>query len=90
VERYQMEVFNRANILTELRGRGLFYIFIGTLAMTQCFFCLLFICGLWNLVMGVLCTLMSFGINPADHLQIASSGPGVAGGAGNEPLFNAA
>mmetsp|Transcript_2017 Transcript_2017/g.3771 ORF Transcript_2017/g.3771 Transcript_2017/m.3771 type:complete len:235 (+) Transcript_2017:56-760(+) len=69
VERYQMEVFNRANFLTELKGRGFFYTFIGTLAITQCFLCLHFVAGLWNLLMGVLCLLMSFGINPADHIQ---------------------
>eukprot|EP00931_Biecheleriopsis_adriatica_P043990 TRINITY_DN25131_c0_g1_i1.p1 TRINITY_DN25131_c0_g1~~TRINITY_DN25131_c0_g1_i1.p1 ORF type:complete len:244 (+),score=64.34 TRINITY_DN25131_c0_g1_i1:96-827(+) len=71
VERYQMEVFNRANFLTELRGRGFFYVFVGTLAATQCFLCLLFVAGLWNLLMGVLCLMMSFGINPAEHLHAA-------------------
>ncbi|CAK8992216.1 unnamed protein product [Durusdinium trenchii] len=69
VERYQLEVFNRANFLTELRGRGFFYVFIGTLAVTQCFICLTFVAGLWNLLMGILCLLMSFGISPASHLQ---------------------
>lgn len=43
--------------------------FIGTLAVTQCFLCLTFVAGLWNLLMGVLCLLMSFGINPAVHLS---------------------
>jgi hypothetical protein len=75
IERYQMEVFNRANFLTELRGRGFFYTFIGTLAITQCFLCLHFLAGLWNLLMGILCLMMSFGINPADHMDIATSMP---------------
>mmetsp|Transcript_3340 Transcript_3340/g.7821 ORF Transcript_3340/g.7821 Transcript_3340/m.7821 type:complete len:242 (-) Transcript_3340:31-756(-) len=73
VEGYQMEVFNRANFLTELRGRGFFYLFIGTLAVTQCFVCLTFVAGLWNMLMGILCLLMSFGINPASHLQGAQA-----------------
>mmetsp|Transcript_8357 Transcript_8357/g.15207 ORF Transcript_8357/g.15207 Transcript_8357/m.15207 type:complete len:244 (-) Transcript_8357:31-762(-) len=77
VERYQMEVFNRANFLTELRGRGFFYLFIGTLAVTQCFICLTFVAGLWNMLMGILCLLMSFGINPATSLQapLTEGGP---------------
>eukprot|EP00930_Biecheleria_cincta_P057033 TRINITY_DN43038_c0_g1_i1.p1 TRINITY_DN43038_c0_g1~~TRINITY_DN43038_c0_g1_i1.p1 ORF type:complete len:281 (+),score=62.33 TRINITY_DN43038_c0_g1_i1:67-843(+) len=70
VERYQMEVFQRANFLTELRGRGFFYAFVGTLAVTQCFLCLHFLVGLWNLLMGILCLMMSFGINPADHMHM--------------------
>merc|ERR1719161_1512473 len=32
LQHYQGKVFEYAKILTELRGRGLFYIFIGTLA----------------------------------------------------------
>ncbi|CAE8609372.1 unnamed protein product [Polarella glacialis] len=71
VERYQMEVFNRANFLTELRGRGFFYTFIGTLAITQCLLCLHFLAGVWNLLMGILCLMMSFGINPADHMDMS-------------------
>lgn len=79
VERYQMEVFNRANFLTELRGRGLFYLFVGALAITQCLVCLLFLVGVWNLLMGVLCLMMSFGINPADHMNVPLNQPGEAG-----------
>lgn len=68
VQRYQMEVFDRAKFLTQLRGRGFFYLFVGTLAVTQCLVCLLFLCGIWNVLMGVLCLLMSFGFNPADAI----------------------
>lgn len=75
-EHYQMEIFERAKFLTELRGRGFFYTFVGTLAVTQCVVCLYFLCGLWNLLMGILCLLMSFGINPADHLPASNTGPG--------------
>mmetsp|Transcript_9556 Transcript_9556/g.13370 ORF Transcript_9556/g.13370 Transcript_9556/m.13370 type:complete len:216 (+) Transcript_9556:74-721(+) len=51
VQHFQMEVFEHAKFLTLLRGRGFFYLFVGTLCATQCFFCLFFLCGLWN--MGV-------------------------------------
>ncbi|CAE7819904.1 unnamed protein product [Symbiodinium sp. CCMP2592] len=60
VEGCPMEVFNRANFLTELRGRGFFYLFIGTLAVTQCFVCLTFVAGLWNMLMGILCLLKRY------------------------------
>jgi len=69
VEKYQMEVFNRAKVLTELRGRGFYYVFLGSLAVTQCMFCLDFVIGLWNVLMGALCLMMSFGINPANHMN---------------------
>jgi len=75
-EHYQFEIFERAKFLTELRGRGFFYVFVGTLSITQCLVCLYFLAGLWNLLMGVLCLMMSFGINPADHLP--SSVPGMS------------
>mmetsp|Transcript_4867 Transcript_4867/g.15006 ORF Transcript_4867/g.15006 Transcript_4867/m.15006 type:complete len:247 (-) Transcript_4867:84-824(-) len=75
IERYQGEVFNRANFLTELKGRGLYYIFVGNLAITQCLFCLLFLIGAWNIIMGALCLMMSFGINPADHLELPQGSP---------------
>jgi hypothetical protein len=91
LERYQVEVFTRASFLTELRGRALFYIFIGSLAITQCWFCLFFFAGLWNLAMGIFCLLMSFGINPADHLPVTdprlAGGPMMAGDP-NEALYN--
>lgn len=74
VESYQEEVFSRAKFLTELRGRGFYYLFVGSLAITQCFLCLFFLVGAWNVLMGVLCLLMSIGINPTEHM-IASGGP---------------
>lgn len=70
VASYQKQVFEQANFLTQLRGRGLFYLFIGTLAGSQCLLCLTFICGLWNVLMGVLCLMMSFGMDPAAHLPL--------------------
>lgn len=85
VEQYQHEVFNRAKVLTELRGRGFYYVFVGSLAITQCFFCLLFLVGVWNLLMGVLCLLMSFGINPADHMHMQ---PGMQPGDPGAPLYD--
>jgi len=71
MEHYQIEVLKRAQFLMELRGRGLYYVFVGNLAITQCFVCLLFVVGLWNLIMGVLCLLMSCGVNPAAQLNLA-------------------
>lgn len=91
LESYQIQVFTRASFLTELRGRALFYIFIGSLAITQCWFCLFFFAGLWNLAMGVFCLLMSFGINPADHIPMAEPRPGgspMMAGDPNENLYN--
>merc|ERR1719221_2171734 len=38
VDQYQEDIFQRAKFLTELRGRGLFYLFVGSLAITQCLF----------------------------------------------------
>mmetsp|Transcript_18224 Transcript_18224/g.38965 ORF Transcript_18224/g.38965 Transcript_18224/m.38965 type:complete len:221 (+) Transcript_18224:193-855(+) len=69
LEKYQNEVFDRAQVLTTLRGRGFFYFFVGSLAITQCTFCLLFLVGVWNVLMGLICFLMSFGINPVPHRQ---------------------
>jgi len=76
MEHYQVEVLKRANFLMELRGRGLYYVFVGNLAITQCLVCPFFLVGLWNLVMGVLCLLMSCGINPAAQMnQMNMAGP---------------
>jgi hypothetical protein len=84
-ENQQMEICKRALFLTELRGRGLFYLFIGSLAITQCWWCLFFLVGIWNSVMGVMCLLMSFGINPADHLP--TSLPTAGGGGSQQPNY---
>eukprot|EP00927_Polykrikos_kofoidii_P074099 TRINITY_DN70063_c0_g1_i1.p1 TRINITY_DN70063_c0_g1~~TRINITY_DN70063_c0_g1_i1.p1 ORF type:complete len:269 (-),score=34.96 TRINITY_DN70063_c0_g1_i1:100-906(-) len=70
VEHYQTVVYRRAHFLTELFGRGLFYFFTGSLAVTQCIICLLFVVGLWNVLMGAICVLMSYGINPIQHLPV--------------------
>eukprot|EP00425_Heterocapsa_triquetra_P016434 CAMPEP_0195156164 /NCGR_PEP_ID=MMETSP0448-20130528/184526_1 /TAXON_ID=66468 /ORGANISM="Heterocapsa triquestra, Strain CCMP 448" /LENGTH=227 /DNA_ID=CAMNT_0040194955 /DNA_START=82 /DNA_END=765 /DNA_ORIENTATION=+ len=82
LEGYQMKVEKKLQFLTELWGRGFFYLFIGSLAVTQCFFCFRFLVGLWNVVMGALCIMMSFGMNPADHMIVSpppggSSNPGI-------------
>jgi len=79
---YQQQVFEKAKFLTELRGRGLFYVFVGTLAVTQCFLCLLFVVGMWNLTMGVFCLAMSLGINPTEHLLPPQAGAAQAPGGG--------
>lgn len=76
-ESYQMEVFKKAQFLTELRGRGFFYVFVGTLAISQCFVCLLFLVGVWNMGMGIICVLMSFGVNPANHIPQSQNEQGV-------------
>jgi hypothetical protein len=66
-------IFTRASFLTEQTGRGLFYFFIGSLAITQCLVCVLFLVGLWNVLMGAICILMSFGVNPVHHMQPQSN-----------------
>lgn len=62
----QAVVHEYAQFLTKLQGRGMFYIFIGTLTIIQCIplTCLKFWIGAWNLFVGVLCIMMSFGIKP--------------------------
>ena len=53
VERWQLVFFKRVNVLTELHGRGYFYLFIGTLAASECLICGFFIGGVLNLFMGM-------------------------------------
>eukprot|EP00928_Gymnodinium_smaydae_P038245 TRINITY_DN26419_c0_g1_i1.p2 TRINITY_DN26419_c0_g1~~TRINITY_DN26419_c0_g1_i1.p2 ORF type:complete len:227 (+),score=63.71 TRINITY_DN26419_c0_g1_i1:85-765(+) len=72
-DRYQAQIFTKANFLTELLGRGLFYFFVGSLAITQCLICPLFLVGLWNVLMGAICILMHCGINPVDHIEQRNS-----------------
>merc|ERR1719272_2476956 len=61
-------------LLTELRGRGAFYLYQGTLMATQCVFCLVFLVGLFNAMMGALCIAMSFGIQPDFDRLAAGTG----------------
>eukprot|EP00927_Polykrikos_kofoidii_P055959 TRINITY_DN50141_c0_g1_i1.p1 TRINITY_DN50141_c0_g1~~TRINITY_DN50141_c0_g1_i1.p1 ORF type:complete len:237 (-),score=23.32 TRINITY_DN50141_c0_g1_i1:55-765(-) len=68
IGRCQASVHQRANFLTQLFGRGLFYFFVGSLAITQCMWCLHFVVGLWNVLMGATCISISYGVNPMDRL----------------------
>jgi len=49
---WQKTVFEYAKFLTLLPGRGSFYIFVGLFLITQCWFCLFFLCGVANIVCG--------------------------------------
>jgi len=82
VTRAQAWLHNECRLLTRLRGRGFFYLYQGTLLVTQCVFCLLFLCGLYLVAMGAVCILMSCGITPdiEGMLMEASGGRGAAGG----------
>jgi len=60
----QAWLHQEVRLLTELRGRGLFYFYQGTLMVTQCVLCPLFLAGIYNGLMGVLCISMSFGLKP--------------------------
>jgi len=63
---YQEKVNNYALFLTNLQGRGLFYIFVGTLCLEEgeFIFSIRFYIGLLSGFVGVLCILFSFGIKP--------------------------
>merc|ERR1719189_1694247 len=74
VTRAQAWLHEECRLLTRLRGRGFFYLYQGTLLVTQCVFCLLFPCGLYCIAMGVICILMSFGITPDIEGMMAESG----------------
>jgi len=71
--RGQAWLHQEVRLLTELRGRGAFYLYQGTLMATQCVFCVLFLVGIANAVMGALCIAMSFGIQP-DFERLAAAG----------------
>ncbi|CAD7966862.1 unnamed protein product [Amoebophrya sp. A25] len=64
LNKYQKFVNEYAHFLTKLQGRGAFYIFVGTLCITECMFCTLFIVGAANAGLGVLLILLSFGYTP--------------------------
>merc|ERR1719188_85523 len=54
VTRAQAWLHEECRLLTRLRGRGLFYLYQGTLMVTQCVLCLMFLSGLYNAIMGIL------------------------------------
>eukprot|EP00747_Dinoflagellata_sp_TGD_P165040 gnl/TRDRNA2_/TRDRNA2_185817_c0_seq1.p1 gnl/TRDRNA2_/TRDRNA2_185817_c0~~gnl/TRDRNA2_/TRDRNA2_185817_c0_seq1.p1 ORF type:complete len:433 (-),score=88.02 gnl/TRDRNA2_/TRDRNA2_185817_c0_seq1:326-1624(-) len=59
--RAQSWLHEKVQFLTEFHGRALFYIYQGTLLMTQgCTVCLLFTVGLYNMFMGTLCLGMAY------------------------------
>ncbi|CAD7937028.1 unnamed protein product [Amoebophrya sp. A25] len=62
---------SEAKFLTLLWGRGLFYIFIGLLMITQsCLVCLFFLAGAANITVGVLSLLTHFGVDvDIDYMQ---------------------
>jgi len=72
--RGQAWLHREVKLLTELRGRGCFYLYQGTLMATQCVFCVMFLVGLFNALMGALCIAMSFGIQPDFEYLAASTG----------------
>merc|ERR1719277_1154932 len=72
--RAQAWLHDECKLLTTLRGRGLFYLYQGTLMVTQCILCPLFLAGLYNAFMGVLCIMMSFGVKPDIDSMVKSSG----------------
>mmetsp|Transcript_25294 Transcript_25294/g.57479 ORF Transcript_25294/g.57479 Transcript_25294/m.57479 type:complete len:342 (-) Transcript_25294:141-1166(-) len=74
VTRAQAWLHEECKLLTQLRGRGLFYFYQGTLMVTQCVFCLIFLCGLYNVGIGVLCIMMSFGYTPDIEGMALSAG----------------
>lgn len=76
VTRAQAWLHEECRLLTTLRGRGLFYLYQGTLMVTQCILCLLFLAGLYQALMGVLCIMTSFGFTPDIEGAVASAGFG--------------
>jgi len=74
VTKAQAWLHEECRLLTRLRGRGFFYLYQGTLMVTQCILCLLFVAGVYNMIMGVLCVMMSFGYTPDFDYLAASAG----------------
>eukprot|EP00405_Crypthecodinium_cohnii_P036353 CAMPEP_0206539918 /NCGR_PEP_ID=MMETSP0325_2-20121206/8692_1 /ASSEMBLY_ACC=CAM_ASM_000347 /TAXON_ID=2866 /ORGANISM="Crypthecodinium cohnii, Strain Seligo" /LENGTH=476 /DNA_ID=CAMNT_0054037535 /DNA_START=38 /DNA_END=1469 /DNA_ORIENTATION=+ len=74
VTRAQAWLHSECRLLTRLRGRGFFYLYQGTLMVTQCVFCLLFLCGLYLVAMGLVCIMMSCGFTPDFEALLSESG----------------
>uniref|UniRef100_A0A7S1AY93 Uncharacterized protein n=1 Tax=Noctiluca scintillans TaxID=2966 RepID=A0A7S1AY93_NOCSC len=55
VSRLQAFIFREVHIISGLVGRGMFYLFVGLFCVTECWWCLTFLAGLFNCVNGVLC-----------------------------------
>lgn len=63
---YQETVNEYALFLTNLKGRGVYYLFVGSLCITHgtAFFCIFFYVGIYICFVGVGCILLSYGIKP--------------------------
>lgn len=75
----QAWLHEECRLLTQLRGRGLFYLYQGTLLVTQCAFCLNFMVGLYVSLMGLLCISISFGYKPDIEGMVIATGGAVQG-----------
>lgn len=76
VTRAQAWLHRECRLLTELRGRGFFYLYQGTLMATQCVFCLIFINGVYNCLIGLLCIMISYSVKQDTEGMAASAGMG--------------
>jgi len=79
----QAWLHEECRLLTQLRGRGLFYLYQGTLLVTQCAFCLNFLVGLYVSLMGLLCISISFGYKPDIEGMVIATGGVVQGAMDN-------
>lgn len=66
----QLWLHKKVMLLTELHGRGLFYLYQGMLLVTQgCSACLLFLAGACNIIMGALCLATAYEVAKTRHDQ---------------------
>mmetsp|Transcript_10677 Transcript_10677/g.24301 ORF Transcript_10677/g.24301 Transcript_10677/m.24301 type:complete len:251 (+) Transcript_10677:61-813(+) len=72
VRRWQQYVHQEMHIITGLRGRGFFYLFLGILGVVQEFPSLTFICGLLNIFSGTMCVSASCVGPPQDGVVVVS------------------
>lgn len=85
IMKYHDFVCDYCKFLTLLKGRGLFYVFIGSFAITQMSLLLIAV-GLANLFCGVVCVLMGFGYSGDEVATRLSQGYAkVASAAGAPP-----